>query len=47
MIRHIAIATRANRRRYREMVGHIGLPSVNLATIRALAAFYDANGLRR
>lgn len=46
MIRHIAFATRANRARYRKMVGDIGVPSVNLATTKALAAFYDANGLR-
>ncbi|MFC3670222.1 hypothetical protein [Novosphingobium pokkalii] len=47
MIRHIAVATRANRARYREMVGDIGLPSLHLATTGALAAFDHVNGSRR
>jgi len=47
MIRHISVATRANRSRYREMIDRIGLPKVLMASHGALGAFYRANGLRR
>jgi adenylate kinase family enzyme len=47
MIRHIAIATRANRTRYRDMIDGITLPKVQIASTKALADFYHANGLRR
>ena len=47
MIRHIAIATRSNRRRYRQMFVQIGLPKVQINSMRALADFYRANGLQR
>jgi len=47
MIRHIVVATRANRTRYRDMIDGISLPKMQIATTEALAAFYRANGLRR
>lgn len=47
MIRHIIVATRANRIRYRNMIDGISLPKVQIATTGALAAFYRASGLRR
>lgn len=47
MIRHIVVATRANRIRYRDMIDGISLPKMQIATTGALAAFYSANGLRR
>lgn len=47
MIRHIIVATRANRIRYRNMIDGISLPRMQIATTGALAAFYRANGLRR
>jgi hypothetical protein len=47
MIRHIIVATRANRIRYRDMIDGISLPKVQITTTKALAAFYHANGLRR
>ena len=47
MIRHIIVATRANRIRYRDMIGGISLPKMQITTTKALAAFYRGNGLRR
>ena len=47
MIRHICVATRANRRRYRNMIDGITLPKVHLHSTKALAAFYRMNGLER
>jgi len=47
MIRHITVATRASRRRYRRMFGHIGLPKTQINSTTALADFYRLNGLRR
>lgn len=47
MIRHIIVATRANRTRYRDMIGGISLPKMQITTTKALAAFYHFNGLRR
>ena len=47
MIHHIAVATRANRTRYREMFDQIDLPKVRIASPGALAAFYQLNGLKR
>lgn len=47
MLRHIAIATRANRRRYDALAKTIDLPVIRLATPRAIAAFYRAAGLTR
>jgi adenylate kinase family enzyme len=47
MIRHIAIATRANRTRYRTLFDGITLPKTQIASTTALTAFYRANGLRR
>lgn len=47
MIRHIAVATRANRRRYQEMFDHLDLPRVKLTTGREQARFYRAAGLHR
>ena len=47
MIRHIAVATRKNRRRYGAMFDHIGLPKIRLATTRELDRFYEVEGLGR
>ncbi len=47
MIRHIAVATRANRSRYRVMIESISLPKVQISSTRALTAFYRANRLKR
>lgn len=47
MIRHIAITTRVNRRRYEALFAAVDLPRIRLASPRALADFYRANGLRR
>ena len=47
MIRHIAITTRTNRKRYAEMFDRITLPKVKLATAQDLARFYDSAGYRR
>ena len=46
MIRHIAITTRANRKRYEEMFDRITLPKMRLAT-RELTHFYRSAGLDR
>jgi adenylate kinase family enzyme len=47
MIRHITVATRANRTRYLHMFGDLHLPRVRLGSARALAEFYRANDLNR
>lgn len=47
MIRHIAVTTRANRRRYRDMIDGIRLPRIQINSTDALAAFYRLNGLSR
>lgn len=47
MIRHITIATRANRTRYRTLFDAITLPKIQIASTATLTAFYRANGLRR
>lgn len=47
MLRHIAITTRANRRRYRAMFDTIALPKLWLGDAAALADFYRLEGLRR
>ena len=47
MIRHIVVATRANRGRYRRMFDDIRLPKLWLGSTRALTAFYRMNGLSR
>lgn len=47
MIRHIAVTTRANRRRYKTMFAEIGLPKIRLATGRQIARFYRAEALGR
>lgn len=47
MIRHIAVTTRANRRRYRAMFEGIDLPTIRLSTPAALTAFYRAERLSR
>jgi adenylate kinase family enzyme len=39
MIRHIAVATRANRSHYRDMFDGIALPRVRISSTRALADF--------
>lgn len=44
MIHHIAVATRANRSRYRDMIHSISLPKVQIDSTKALAGFYRANG---
>ncbi len=47
MIRHIAITTRANRKRYEEMFNRLTLPKVRLVTTRELTHFYRSAGLDR
>lgn len=47
MIRHILFATKANRGRYREMIGRIGVPKIRIADRQALTDFYRSNGLTR
>lgn len=47
MIRHIAIATRKNRGRYREMFRHISLPKIQLSTPHEIARFYRSERLGR
>ena len=47
VIRHIVVATRANRIRYRDMIDGISQPKVQISTTENLIAFYRANGLRR
>jgi adenylate kinase family enzyme len=47
MIHHIAVTTRKNRRRYKEMFNHISLPKIRLSTGREIAQFYRSEGLGR
>lgn len=47
MLRHIAITTRANRRRYSRMADTLALPVIRLDTPACVDAFYRANGLHR
>jgi hypothetical protein len=47
MIRHIVVATRANRRRYHEMFEQLDLPKVKLMTARDQARFYRSASLHR
>lgn len=47
MIRHIAVATRKNRRRYEALFDTIVLPKVRLATGRELTLFYRSERLSR
>lgn len=47
MIHHIAVATRANRRRYRAMFDRLDLPRLDLTTTRRVARFYRSAGLAR
>lgn len=47
MIHHIAVTTRANRKRYDEMFARVSVPKVMIRTPRELAAFYREAGLAR
>ena len=47
MIRYIAVATRANRRRYAMLFNTIDLPKIRLASRGAVGAFYRSEGLDR
>lgn len=47
MIRHIAVVTPANRRRYAELYRHLPLPKVRLASARAIDRCYRQWGLER
>ena len=47
MIRQIAVADRANRRRYQEMFECVHLPKVKLMTVLEQACFYRSAGLDR
>ena len=47
MIRHIAVTTPTNRRRYAALFDQIVLPKLMLSTTRDLARFYRAEGLER
>jgi adenylate kinase family enzyme len=47
MIWHIAVATRTNRRRYKTMFVHIGLPKIMLSTTREITRFYRSERLGR
>ena len=47
VIRQIAGATRANRSRYKKIIGGIRLPKVQISSARGLAAFYQLNNLTR
>jgi adenylate kinase family enzyme len=47
MIRHITVATRANRIRYEQMFDDISLPKVRLDSTRALAEFCFVNRMAR
>lgn len=46
MLRHIAITTRDNRRRYERMFDAIALPKIRLGSVRAIRRFYQEAGLR-
>lgn len=45
MIHHIAVATRENRRRDRDMFDRLALPKIKLASSREIARFYRSEGL--
>jgi adenylate kinase family enzyme len=47
MIRHIAVTTRENRRRYAEMCDRISLPQIRLSASRDIARFYQSERLSR
>ncbi len=47
MIHHVAVATRANRRRYAGLFREIDLPKISLPSARAIDRFYRAENLRR
>ena len=47
MIHHIAIVTRANRKRYQAFFDGVSLPKIQLPTPAALAAFYETEQLHR
>ena len=47
MLRHIAITTPGNRRRYAQLLHHIDIPAVWLRSSRQIAACYAAWGIRR
>ncbi|WP_454691611.1 AAA family ATPase [Achromobacter aloeverae] len=47
MIRHIAITTPENRKRYDEIFAHIDLPKIKLSSTRDLARFYRLEQLER
>ncbi len=47
MIRHIAVTTRKNRERNREMFDRINLPKIRLSSPSELARFYRTEGLDR
>lgn len=47
MLRHIAVTSPRNRRRYQTLFDELALPKVRLATPRELARFYAQEGLQR
>ena len=47
MIRHIAVTTRENRRRYEAMFDHVGVPKIRLSTARDIARFHRSEELGR
>jgi adenylate kinase family enzyme len=47
MIHHIAVATRKNRKGYKQSFDRIDLPKIELATPQALGHFYRSEGLVR
>jgi adenylate kinase family enzyme len=47
MVRHLVVATPANRRRYAAMFDGANLPKVRLATVRELRDFYRVEALER
>lgn len=47
MIWHIAVTTRRNRRRYKEMFIHTSLPKISLSTAREITRFYLSEGIGR
>jgi adenylate kinase family enzyme len=47
MLHHIAVATRANRRRYAALFRQISLPRISLSSTREIARFYRTEGLER
>ena len=47
MLYHIAVTTRANRKRYAALLQQIGLPRIRLSSAREIEHFYRAEGLNR